>query len=1566
MQTSESILPVFINTDTDLSLIKPNETNFMRDLGWDINGNPALGIGTDNGTGEGQNFLSLTPTRSNYPIDNVILPGGYNKNIGTFYSEITEETYQFNYNGDGNHGIYVIDGNSLIWTKVIEDSALGFSDDQSAFIAPHRVKIRVIKNSKGDIIEKFLIWTDGNKWQGFISVVAAIKTNGFNAYTFPYWTLKQPHFDRNELLEFAIRPPMIKPTVVPIPNTDADKGKINRMIDKSFQIAYDFINTDGRYSTFSPYSLPLIIKSEDYLNNPDNLPKNGLITMYAGSCMVEKIRIYVRQCGGDWFLYDTIYKYVSCNVSPNEILGTDYWLRTNSWQNYNYDPVFNTIQYQFDFSKVSQIIDQTNALRLQNDMPQLSIGITDLGDSVAFGNNRYNYSNFGCNVIDNIDIVVQEKNSNICSIATRKIRLYAYIGRCGDNFNFCSQVGFYLGSTDTQIKFGGIDNSTGTNIATHLTEVSTFQLNFADRKSLRCYLKGTPYFSDGLWYLVSSDNSLTKLDDAPYDLNNTDNQAKINNLYNSSNYFICVFDFVVPAGKYIATLGRHNVASTSDYRSTSTYIIGIANSRVTKTNSSGLRTVDATNNNCIVTFSKEMEIDCTNSDIDVWGNGADTFYVYCPYITQQGNKEFRFIEGYLFESINNPIAVEMFPYDLTDGGSDNSGVFTDKNGFYFAYTKSAHSNVKDIGFICKLNCAFPTVFTKPTTGSGSGWRVNTNTYLSDHNGDGPCNRIIYNGKITSLDGTIPYSGIGISIKDGMTVYSKQDGTFELIIHNGQNVNRVSNIYINSGGSYVITIANCGQIPLFNFDESLAPCVNCVQRIYPLPINLGINIQNTSQTSLKEGGKYSVGCYGADLAGRLMYVNQIKDVSVPSFLQRNDVNATFFQAVINNAIDFSTYPDIKWLTFSVSKNINVLKYTDWIGDSIKYIDTNGNVVTDSNIAVFCAITIDSLYEYNISKNFTLLSTYQFTKGDRLIILDNGEGQLFDNATYGDTIDLQILGTNYNQAAVNAGILPTTAVDNPSQQTIQNNQSITLIVNYDSRLDKLIDKTGFWIEIYTPTQQNEEIPYCEAAGFLPIVNNRIAQFTGYDVNNKPLYDYPSTINIDFWDTYFLNRSITIPGVGNKFFSHPFESMNISDNWGAGCSSCGRQNVKNENAKQEWVLMDVIKGDNFIEGGAIHGIGVFRSENRKQFKENYSWGGIVSMSTQSSIVIFICENNWFITNFNFQYIFANAQGVQVANLDDKLSEPMQKIGSEYGVDYAETSSILFYDKYVFWYDARNESFVLCDYRSAKDIAEYNPESGANGYMKSYVIAKTKFIKSWNKQSGNSKVFDVVTGVDADRNNIYLSFRPRRNNSNDLRTYVNNRRNWDLQYQETVVYNLPTGRWVRSTGFVPESYAILKGDLSGVQMLSFAAGKPYYHNSNNSSFCNFFGQQVTPCFNGIINKIPSINKILQAISINSNPYCFWVDLIYSNFYNSYSYLSLNQFKKKENLFYATALRNMNSYPSNQPQELFRSMLADGKRVLGLYFICRFIFDLNNAGAYNELKGVEFTLTNSGVQPKQ
>lgn len=1576
-QKEEQILPLFIQVDNAIEAAKPTESTFIKGMGFDQQGNPSEEAGESGGTGEGYNALIQTPIRSNqvYPrLPANSLPDGINKNFGTFESLETDELYYANWNSENNHGIYVIDFKTGNWSPVIIDSNLPFTEKQEDFLQEHRWTIRFVYDANRNIVAKFLLFTNGAGWQGWINVTAAVATQGFNAQLFPYWTLTPPHFDRRELLEWAMRPPMDSPMAATVPNTADDVNKINRLIDTAFQVAYRRRNTDGRQSAASPYSLPLIIKSEDYLNNPDTLPKNAVLIFDAGSCMTESVDIFIRKNvlnknsipsiieWSDWYLYDTIYKFSGSQTSESAVLGTPYWTRNNPWSQYRYDPNMNTIQYSFDNSKSLTLVDQTDFIRLQNDIPQKSWALVPLGDAVALVNNRRDYDNLPDVTIANITAQVIEKPSSVCAIPTRKVQLYAYIGMMTDSSWYISQVG-YVNGADAMVRFGGLNFGSGTTAGIDFNVSTAFDLNFADKQAFRCYLKGTPYYVDGQWFQVNQDFSLVKINDI-LDLSNTDILSYVRNVYTSGGYFVCVFTFSVPAGRYIATIGRHNVSSSGDFENTSTYITGIADSR--KTTNINSQTVSVTPS-AIGSYSKEMEIDCTAGDIDVWGNGKDLFYIFCPYISIE---PFRFIEGYWQESPNIPIGVELYPYNVVQGttvGANDWGRITDKNGFYWAYYIGPHAGNADVHIQGTIDCINADIDIKTSQG-GIGWRQNPVAYLSDHNAGvvGDCNRVIYNGRITSLDGTIGYSNIAISIKDGATTITNENGGFTLIIHNGQTTFRKSNVYVNAAGNFLITVSNCGYLPISQYNEGLVPCSNCAVRVYPSQLNLKVSIQTNSQTSLKEGGKYSIGFEVGDLAGRLGFINVVGQFPVSSFIERQDTAATFFRMLILAALKLN--PDFKWFAPVISKNLTDPVFTQWVGDYIEYIDNNGNVVSDPSMAVFCSIGITSLYNYNVQRNFSTLSNYQFQEGDRLRILDDGNGNLLKSV-----IDLKILGQNYNQAAMAVDLLPNnntvpivnTTINNStttsvtdgtgkttvSVQTQQNNTNITLYVLFDPRLIELINDKGLWIQLYTPADQSSILQYSETQGFYPVINGEVSKYTGM-VNGQPTYQPLTQIDISFWDTYLFPRNITIPNVGDKFFAHPFESPNISDTFGSMISSGGRKNVNNNLAKQMWYDDDVSKSDDFVSNGILNGVGTFRSANRKSFKD-FKSGPIILAKSYRNIVFFVCLNDFFVTDYNFQYIYANAQGVQIANLDNNLGTPHPKIGSNYGIAPEDTGSCISYEGDIFWYDRKNQDWIMSDYRTAWGLGLFDPDKGIAGGMSSYLNSKTRAISSWNEGVADSKKFDVISGIDMERGNVYLTFRPRRNNSNDPSSYGTSRVNIDLFHQETLVYNTVTKRFVRFENFTPESYGKMRGRAFGMQLVTFAAGIPYIHNSGNSSFNNFYGVQYDPVIMGVFNKNQEANKIFSNIILDINGPGMYIDFLRTNEPNSFSYVPMPLVEKVENKYDLTLLRDMNSFFAPIKENAFRSTIIDGKRIFNLYCLFRLIGDPNNRGKYFELKRI-------------
>jgi len=250
--------------------------------------------------------------------------------------------------------------------------------------------------------------------------------------------------------------------------------------------------------------------------------------------------------------------------------------------------------------------------------------------------------------------------------------------------------------------------------------------------------------------------------------------------------------------------------------------------------------------------------------------------------------------------------------------------------------------------------------------------------------------------------------------------------------------------------------------------------------------------------------------------------------------------------------------------------------------------------------------------------------------------------------------------------------------------------------------------------------------------------------------------------------------------------------------------------------------------------------------------------------------------------------------------------------------------------------------------------------------LIKKVQFITNWNLNNPLSSRFDIVTGLDRVRRDIYLTFHPRKNNSNDLHNFINRRRNIDLSHQETVVYNLDARRWTRFGDIAPEGYGKLKGNKTGNEFISFAAGLPFYqNNTGNTSFLKFFGLQVQPVIVAVFNKFADSIVVFKSISQNILPNNLYCDLIYDNEQNSFSYIPNNLWSRKQNIFYAAILRDMTSYPPVDTKQLFRSMLQDGKTLNGRYLVVRFIGAPETSGQYFQLSELFYSVVESGDNKK-
>lgn len=1512
MQQLSNHKPVKLVTDKSEAYISSNEATFLKNyrIGFNKNQLKDGNDGGNYGVGTGYNSTTKLP-------DIQGLPEGTNLCVLTKNAIETNELYVGYWNSNGIHTIYVIDGSTLEVNIVDIGSHLNFSADPKYRMPDHRCLLRVFYTSDHEedrtIKEKILIYTDGYNWQRWIPVRAAVATGGFDAEKFPYFKLHAPHYDRQEFINYAVHPPMLPPVLTPVAVSPADYGKPNNLVDKSIQIAYVYILTDGRTSTLSPYSVPHVYARSGCSGNDANAVRCLKVDLYAGSALVEKIQVLHRSCGGNWQLYDTIEKFSNCQENDSAMLGTNYWERVNPWSGLDYDAESNTISYRYCGDKESSIYSKDDALRIQNDLPIASTAITPAGDTVLMGNNKYFYDNFECDLLSDFEIFVEHRDGDLVVVPkTVNIKVYAYLSR-GD---YANQFVWKTNAESKDHRFGSFFEVQGRNWAVFPdSEDKKFNLKLGEKEGFICYLAGTSYYAYGKQYLVDNSGNKTLIN--VVDLSDTAQVERIRAaIQGNTGYVIQEFEFNVPAGNYVARLAGHQAELDDVYTKTSTYVSGIVNRG--SLNGYGLdsNTIDR---------RKEIVIQACGGDVDTFNSGNGAFYVFVPWEMNFRNgaeRLGRFIEGYVTEDNIDNVPVERVHYLSNHGGAPykQNGGYTDHNGFYFDISGSGDSENSEVTFYAKVNCITPgpanasSPTFKTTISGGRGYYPEQNISMQSALGNyGPCNRVLVRGKIVDAVSGNGLSGVGITVESTQTFYSNAQGEFELIIHDDPYSVRNSKIFYNSGNSCAFVSVDNGCVATDNYNSALSACNSCQVRIYPSTFNKEFKVQSRSYKSLKEGGRYGVGIVGGDAAGRVNYVNNIGYLDVPSFLDYKKFSPTLISWEKTGTTKFPSW--VKWVSFVITNNLNNKKYLQWVADKIDFLDVNGDKTSTANGAILAKISIQSLLDYNKDNNFSTVTAYQFVKGDRIRIYDDGNGKLFDPAVDGGFLEYVIRGTNFD------------VVENKeSEDGVEDGKS--LLIDYDSRLLALKGKCGFWIEIVSPRETTDMELYCETGDVYPVVDGVILD-TEQDI-------------LSAYDSYFVNRKIIVPGCSGKTFTHPFVSSSITDYWGENCNSCGRIMSKDEKAEQTWYTDDVITSDNSVNEGRVNGLGTFRNQNRKQFK-GQEWGGIVAMHAERGIIFFICLNDWFLTDYNQNYVKATAAGLLQVNLEGNLSDPHQKVGDNYGCEFSDTATIDFYDGLVVWQDLKKDAVLVSDYRSVADIASVD--------NKSYFINKFRHISTHNEQLSDAdylgNLFECSGCIDPVSKCYFLTFRKRRNFSMATPAFINNEREIFYDMQETIVFDLEAKEWKGFTGFTPEMYSRFRRN-EGNELITFAAGGIYFHNGNSKTTNVFYGVKTEQVIEIVCIGEEQKDKLFQSIAMDSRGAAYFIDSITTSNPQTYSYLPISYLKKKEGVFYASLLRNTNVYPNlNNPRE---SNLIDGGSITGLWMKVRLVRDIRVIDSYSEL----------------
>lgn len=236
---------------------------------------------------------------------NPLLPAGVNKCIGCWYDSVNQQIFDFNYNSNGNHGIYIYSTVGNTWQRLIE-VGVGTDGDILGFTA------------SGRITSIAIIYGDNNSGNLLVFIDSLGRPTKINIRRY---LLNTYNPIKRSFIDLMKAPPRMPPRV-----TYENDGNctINNMRNALFQFRYRFVYDDNDksvYSTCSIVALPNIPFNQVIDSDPTQNCRQS-IHVSTGDADVVKIEIWVRQVtdsgASEWLLVTSLDK-TQLNINSNDI-----------------------------------------------------------------------------------------------------------------------------------------------------------------------------------------------------------------------------------------------------------------------------------------------------------------------------------------------------------------------------------------------------------------------------------------------------------------------------------------------------------------------------------------------------------------------------------------------------------------------------------------------------------------------------------------------------------------------------------------------------------------------------------------------------------------------------------------------------------------------------------------------------------------------------------------------------------------------------------------------------------------------------------------------------------------------------------------------------------------------------------------------------------------------------------------------------------------------------------------------------------------------------------------------
>lgn len=1432
------------------------------------------------------------------------LPEGDNQFAGGFSNSELNQAYFFNYNSNGNHGFYLIDGESRTIQKIYFKDCLNIQLAPEHFIHEGGAWLEIFNYSDPATAQpkkrSYFMWVDGFNNFRFLCIEDSISTNSFSSTDFPYFI---GNYDPCLLINAGVPTPLDCISVSEVPNTQTSKP--NELKFHTWQFRITEIDVYGRPSEHGIISTSYIPGINDCIGSSDSLPRCLNLKFPIRSPLTDKVQVEFRNCNdSQWLLDTTLFLYNGSNLG-------DWWLRGRN-PLIIYNSTTQEITYQFCKDKECNIIDQAETNRTQNPIPKRPQSVAKVGKQMALGNNRDGSNIFGNEAMDHISIeVIPPEDVADAGIRTAEIFVPAW------NVYIGTQQPVYQ-IPGGQWVWGGRKDHTDDYVNNIVTDYQMY-MGDPDRSGFIGYFAaaGTPPISTvSELYYVDDSNNMIKVEDFSIIHRATNNSP----LFSISNYdrkYFHKFTFSnVAAATYIFRIADHKAKlSDPNFYTTSTYVAGqysISNKQVNFFNRTSV--------------AKELIVDLCSGNYNSL-NDTKVLVIWDMTEPRTGGGLFnepsrsKIVSGYVYAKKEDGAYVE--PIELLNtniyGDDNRNGNITDHNGFYFGSVR------RDNGFDCEVfgfcscvwkslhrfriesndNKVFDRTFDLETTGT-------CHSYPNDE-----CNRIVIKGRVNQCGTDIGVPGVGVVLSRGQIGITNSNGEFSIIAHDDAYIAT----HIRTDSIYYVPIKcalqSCDSICIPKYDIVINPCASCVTREI-LASNREVKFD--PKKGQLSGGLYGVGLTGFDTMTRHTFI-QTKDamyVTMPSLIDTKTLAPSRLKLKINPAANFPL--DITKLTISVTKELSLTTYIEWIVDKVEFIDNSGN---ENKIApTQIKISYASLNEYNVQNNFNTTTHWQFIvqqtpqinyTSDFVEFYINGDGTFFPKL-----------------------IRALVKYDQTGQY---------FLIDYDPALANL--KQYALIRLGRPSDCVDRNSFYELCHSIDVVNGKAQQ---------------SEIILDAFDTYYLYRQIPIPikisddETENviRTLGFPFEHNSPSDFWGQGCGNYGRINVRNPYEAEILKPMEIALSGGISVNGQLNYLNYFEDAQKTNF-DSWDYGGITAIIPQPGLLLLICGNDAALVGFNDTIVRVNENGqVIVPSAESKFGNPQTKIGNNYGCSLFDKNTIRSREGLVQYLDSSKAYLIQHNYDNPKPITA--------GVIDSWLRPKIKYIQEWNRTHSNKKYFTGT--IDPAANAYILSDHTIGSNS-----FLNEERGYNIETQESVsvyIYNPSVRAWF---GFSPQGYVYLDTNLLEKQLFSFSNNNVYFHytTDKNKTYGNIYGTPVEK----IIRFVAVLDNIKKKQPLSLANYCvqskYFADQIITDGHQL-SRIMLDHFKFGNNFSAAPFLCNINTLTDpNLPEQTGDNKILDGDKLLGSVIDIRLVGDPSKNEVYSEYVGSTvsvFSQEKSGTPP--